>query len=312
MQAAGEGARGLAVRWGGGLARTLAAAAGAWAARSVTQRWVPRAARQMERVGLVRRNWAGRPLPTAVGVVPAAVGLAGLAALGRSAVAASSAVAGLGGWIDDVAGRPQPKGWRGHLQASLRDGRPTTGTLKAGMVGAAALLGAWASLREWGPARAPWGAASTALTANALNQLDTRPGRAGAAFLVGMGWLALRAHPARRWRLLAYLPLAAAVAAYLPYDTAEQAMLGDAGANALGAALGAAAADMLDSRRLIRWVLVAAATNAALDMVSLNGVLDRLQDQLQRLALPGRKLLAARRMEAAPTVGATRLQVPSP
>ena len=294
------------------MVNAFAAAAGTWAARYATERWVPRVARHMERAGLVRRNWAGREVPTAVGIVPAAVGLVGAGVLGRRAVAASAAVAGLAGWMDDVAGRPQPKGLRGHLQASLQDGYPTTGVLKAGMIGAAALLGSMASLRDWGPARAALAAASTALTANALNQLDTRPGRAAAAFLTGLGFLALRAHPSRRWRWLAYLPLGAAVAAYFPYDAGEQAMLGDAGANALGAALGAAAADVLDTRQLLRWVLLAAAMNAALDTVSLNGVLDQLNGRLDRLRAAGRKLLPARRMEAASAVRGALRRLPSP
>ena len=289
----------------------LAAAAGAWAARYGTGRWVPRVARRMARAGLVRRNWAGREVPTAVGIVPAALGLAGAGALGRPAAAASAAAAGLAGWVDDVAGRSHPKGLRGHLQASLQRGYPTTGAFKAGMIGAAALLGSMASLRDWGPARATLAAASTALTANALNQLDTRPGRAAAAFLTGLAFLALRAHPALRWRLLAYLPLGAAVAAYFPYDAGEQAMLGDAGANALGAALGAAAADVLDTRQLFRWVLVAAAMNAAMDAVSLNGMMDRLNEQLGRLEMRGRKLLEVRRMKGAPAVKAALRQLPS-
>jgi ABC-type phosphate/phosphonate transport system permease subunit len=76
-----------------------------------------------------------------------------------------------------------------------------------------------------------------ALTANAINQLDTKPGRALKAF--ALGWLALAGKSP--------VPLGVAVL-LAPYDLREMAMLGDAGSNALGAVLG------LESvRRLRGW-----------------------------------------------------------
>ncbi len=66
-----------------------------------------------------------------------------------------------------------------------------------------------------------------ALSANLLNQLDTRPGRALKAFLIGS-------------LFVGRTPRGAVAAAVLiaPYDLREMAMLGDAGANAFGAVLG--------------------------------------------------------------------------
>ncbi len=74
-------------------------------------------------------------------------------------------------------------------------------------------------------------------TAHAVNLVDVRPGRAAATVL------ALAAPGlARRGTATAALAAAAAgpAAAVLPDDLAERGMLGDAGAHALGAALGAA------------------------------------------------------------------------
>jgi hypothetical protein len=103
------------------------------------------------------------------------------------------------------------RGFRGHLRA-----RRSTGTLK--------LLGipfvALAATRSL-PA-----AALVSLSANFLNQLDTRPGRALKAFL-----LAAATGRARRG-------YAAAAVLLAPYDLREMTMVGDAGSNALGAVLG--------------------------------------------------------------------------
>lgn len=104
------------------------------------------------------------------------------------------------------------RGFRAHLRAG-----GTTGVLKA--VGIPALaLATTRSLRS---------GLLVSLSANALNQLDTRPGRALKAFLAGA--LLVRG-PAR-----AYAPIAVLLA---PYDLREMTMLGDAGSNALGAVLG--------------------------------------------------------------------------
>ncbi len=78
------------------------------------------------------------------------------------------------------------------------------------------------------------GALLVGLAANAVNQLDTRPGRALKAF--GFGTLLLGGAPKR----------ALAVAVLLaPYDLKEMAMLGDAGSNAFGAVLGFSSVERL-------------------------------------------------------------------
>jgi Glycosyl transferase family 2 len=114
------------------------------------------------------------------------------------------------GLADDLwSGRE--RGFREHL----RSGR-TTGVLK--LVG----IPAFALLRT----RSLSAAVLVALSANALNQLDTRPGRALKAFLLAAVCLRVRTRSVWGGVLLA------------PYDLREMTMLGDAGANALGAVLG--------------------------------------------------------------------------
>jgi Glycosyl transferase family 2 len=124
------------------------------------------------------------------------LGIAGVAALGLT---------------DDLWSGPE-RGLRAHLRAG-----GTTGVLKAVGIPALALA----------VTRSARSALLVSLSANALNQLDTRPGRALKAFLAGA--LLVRGPPR------AYAPIAVLLA---PYDLREMTMLGDAGSNALGAVLG--------------------------------------------------------------------------
>ncbi|MFS8524624.1 MAG: hypothetical protein FWJ83_07140, partial [Limnochordales bacterium] len=134
---------------------------------------------------------------------------------------------------------------RGHMGLLLR-GRLSTGGLKAAFGGVTG-LGAAAVLRD-GAAGLLLGALVIALASNAVNLLDLRPGRAvkGAALLAA----ALAGVSPDRQAWLYTLPLWGALAAYAPYDLRARAMMGDAGANAVGAAVGAAAAAALSLRGL--------------------------------------------------------------
>jgi Glycosyl transferase family 2 len=129
------------------------------------------------------------------------------------------------GFVDDVFGGRE-RGFREHLRA----GR-TTGVLKLIGIPLAGLLAT----------RKISGALLVGLAANALNQLDTKPGRALKAYLAAA--LVVRA------------PLVRAILV-LPYDLREMAMLGDAGSNALGALLGLRSVSRLTERG--RWLAIGA------------------------------------------------------
>jgi UDP-N-acetylmuramyl pentapeptide phosphotransferase/UDP-N-acetylglucosamine-1-phosphate transferase len=226
--------------------RALLAGAGAVAARVALS-----AVRAAPRAGeLERTNFRGRTLSLAGG--PAlALAASASAALGAGSgpAAAAALTAGLGsgavGLYDDVVGaRPgqQAKGFRGHLRA-LAQGRVTSGLVKIAGVGAAG-LGAAALLAAERRPRGRMGTAVDVLlgagviagTANLVNLLDLRPGRALKAGLLAAAPLATGARGG-----LAAGP-AGAAGALLPDDLGEEIMLGDAGANALGALLGVALA----------------------------------------------------------------------
>jgi UDP-GlcNAc:undecaprenyl-phosphate GlcNAc-1-phosphate transferase len=184
-----------------------------------------------------------------------------------AAMALSGAGAAAFGAYDDLAGSGDRRGFRGHLGA-LRHGEVTTGAVKLGGIGAVGILGA-----------ATAGGSATDIVintgliaggANLLNLFDLRPGRAIKVAVVS-GALIAAAPGASGGPLGA--PLGAALA-LLPEDLGERAMLGDAGANALGAMLGASAAGL---RRPARIALLAgiAGLTAASEKVSFTKVIER-------------------------------------
>jgi hypothetical protein len=191
-----------------------------------------------------RMNYAGRPVSLLGGPALAAAATAG-AVLGappgtRAAAAVVGAISGLVGGYDDLAGaRPEQagdKGLAGHLRA-LREGRVSAGAVKVAGIGAAAAVAATLTTRHAGSTAGALvdGVLATGLvagTANLVNLLDLRPGRAAKA-----GALAAAATMRGPAGGLAAGPLGATLAV-LPADLGERVMLGDAGANALGALVG--------------------------------------------------------------------------
>jgi UDP-N-acetylmuramyl pentapeptide phosphotransferase/UDP-N-acetylglucosamine-1-phosphate transferase len=214
---------------------TLAAGAiGAGTARAVQRQLTadpPGGRQRWERI-----NYRGGTVTLAAGpamALGAAAGAAlapGASARMRLAGAVVAGTAGVVGLYDDLAGSAS-KGLGGHLTA-LRHGQVTSGAVKVAVLGAAGLAGA--ALVSDDPLDVLVGGAAVAGHANLLNLLDLRPGRAIKVALLHTP-VALRGPAAG----LAAAGVGAATAV-LPADLGEKSMLGDAGANALGAALGLA------------------------------------------------------------------------
>lgn len=253
------------------------------------------------RAELARTNFAGREVSLAEG----ALVVAGTCALARRTGRPLDllALAGIGGLglLDDLlephqrrAGRPVSKGLRGHL-ASLRSGRVTTGAAKALGIPALALLAAAGGPAPRGGAMVPVDAALTAGCANLANLLDLRPGRALKAVLPPAALLALTAGQDERARSGARLAVAALLpgALALPADLREHGMLGDAGANVLGAAVGAAATRTLPAPARLALLGGVVALTLASEQVSFSAVIDRTPalralDRAGRLPVPSR------------------------
>src|SRR5215213_6448554 len=225
----GAGRRPALALAGAAVARAALAGAGVLTARPAGAPWR-------------RMNYAGRPV-TLLGGPVLAVSVTSSAVLGapagtRAAAAVVGAVSGIVGGYDDLAGaRPEQardKGLAGHL-AALRAGRVSAGAVKVAGIGAAAAVAAVLVRRGTGAGALVDGVLTTGLvagTANLVNLLDLRPGRAGKA-----GALAAAAGLGGPAGGLAAGPLGVTLAV-LPADLGEQVMLGDSGANALGALLG--------------------------------------------------------------------------
>jgi hypothetical protein len=168
-----------------------------------------------------------------------------LLALGPRRAVSAVALVGL---ADDLWSGPE-RGFRAHLAA-----RRTTGVLKLVAIPAIGLAAT----------RTLSGAVLVGLSANALNQLDTRPGRALKAFLLGAA--VLRG---------ATLPYAGRAVLLLPYDLREMAMLGDAGSNALGAMLGLGSVDRLTGRGRVAAIVALAGLTLLGERRSLGGLIER-------------------------------------
>ncbi len=237
-----------------------------------------------------RTNHRGEPVSLLAGPATAAgllvgglVGApSGRAALACTVATASGAAFGL---VDDLGEdrSDQAKGLRGHLTA-LAHGRLTTGGLKVLGIGAGAVLAAAVAT----PVRAPgatdarrsvggWSAdvlasgALIAASANLVNLLDLRPGRALKAVIGAAAPVAVAGGAGAG----AAAAVAGAAMSGLEPDLAERDMLGDGGANALGALLGTVA--VLDAPRRTRLALLAGAValTVASERISFTQVIAR-------------------------------------
>ncbi len=248
--------------------------------------------------------------------VPARLRAAGMvAALGCGALGA----------YDDLAGSADARGLTGHLRA-FRRGQVTTGAVKVLGIGATGVLAATlagrpsllprsdhgqmrATRRQFGRVTVDppmivagsgggaldvlLGGAVVASLANLVNLFDLRPGRAiKVGVLIGAPAVA-QPEPVGS---LAAAPLSAALA-LLPEDLGERAMLGDAGANALGAAVGVAVLARYDRIGRAAHLAAAVALTLLSERVSFSRIIERTS-VLRRVDALGRRPVSTAESEA--------------
>jgi hypothetical protein len=228
----------------------------------------------------LRTNVSGKQVPAVLGSAVAfggtvAMGLAYVVdaategasgGVGAAAVIVFLALAAAGAW-DDRRGDESPRGFGGHLRA----GRLTGGLVKIAAGGLAGMAAGAVVYRGDLP-MAALTALAVPLAANLFNLLDRAPGRAGkVALVVGIPLLAF-GH--EEWAVAAAGAFGA-LAAVLPADLAERGMLGDAGANPLGALAGLGLAVSLDTGPLAGAVAVLLLLNLASERWSFSAVIER-------------------------------------
>ncbi len=238
---------------------------------------------------LLRPNYRGHAVPTAAGVVlPLALvvteggrAVAGAAGVGaesagpaRTATLVTALGMGLLGLVDDFADSGEARGFRGHLRALAR-GRLTPGGAKlvggvaVGLAAAALVAGGLLSVGQL-----LFVGALLALAANLANLFDRAPGRTikvGAASFV-----VLAVASAGAASLTAVAVLVGAAAALFVDDVRERLMLGDAGANVLGGAVGLGVVLACAPRTRLAVLAVVAGLNLVSEVISFSRVIDAL------------------------------------
>lgn len=235
-----------------------------------------------------RENVRGRLVPTGGGVV---IMVGALAVDGVARLVEASGVdlgadtregrhlavlLGLGmvfvGLLDDLGGAGESGGFRGHLIALAR-GRLTTGAVKL-FAGAALSITVVSLIEPGATGRLIADAALVALAANLANLLDRAPGRVAkvglAAFVVLVASVGLPGE------LAGVALIVGGSVGLLRADLREHLMLGDAGANPLGAALGLGVV-LVCTPTTRTWVLVAViGLNMLSEVVSFSRLIERV------------------------------------
>ena len=237
---------------------------------------------------LRRRNYRDQMVPTAGGVLivlavlvieagRAVLGALGLGdepglTLARSLVLFAVFGFGMLGLIDDLIGGEEAQGFRGHLGALFR-GRVTTGLMKL-LGGAAVAVVLVATPGFASGRRLIVDAVLIALAANLGNLLDRAPGRATKAGLVA--YLPLAVVLGTGSVGIAIAPVMGAALGLLGPDLREQVMLGDTGANVIGAVLGLGVVLGLGQTARTSVLVVVLGLNVAAELVSFSRIIERV------------------------------------
>lgn len=237
---------------------------------------------------LQRRNYRGVDVPVGAGVVLVLAVIVTEALLSVAEVLGrdvgtheavsrwSTLVVALGfgllGIFDDLAAHGDDRGFRGHLTGIVK-GRLTTGGLKLFGGGVLAVVAVRAAGAD-DLAHLVVGAALVALAANLGNLFDRAPGRCTKVAVIAALVLVAVAGAGERASLVGAAAVVGAGVGLIAFDLREQLMLGDAGANVLGAALGLGVVLTCGLAAQVGVLVVVAALNVISESVSFSRVIE--------------------------------------
>jgi len=250
--------------------------------------------RHLQAGGFTRENYRGvrLPFPGGIAIVAAgvlAVGLwTGLEVIAKFDLPDTTSFLDLTyplgvallGLIDDLLAGAS-RGWRGHGRAVLR-GEFSTGALKALGSLVLALYVLQGTGYGEGVGEYLLAVALLVLTTNLFNLLDLRPGRAAKAFLLLGVLLSVVAWHGRLPAELEFIPLwmvgplAAPILVVGFFDLKERTMLGDVGANVIGAVAGLWLISAFDTTGQLIALAVVLALTVYGEFRSLNALIERV------------------------------------
>ena len=246
---------------------------------------------------MTRTNYRGQAIPVVGGIPMLAVTVAGLCAIKflrsltdlevlpaessrvLSPLAILILVTGLFGLVDDAFGTPATKGIRGHPRALAR-GKLTSGMVKllTGLLAALTVASTLESSVGW----VSLGTLTVASWVNVGNLLDLGPGRA----FKGCIPVAIALILCFPDELAPVALLVGAAVGVVRADLRERVMLGDSGANPMGALVGFSALASGNHCVLVAFLAVGVALNIAAEFVSFSQVITAVP-ALRRLDLFG-------------------------
>ncbi|ASS75002.1 hypothetical protein CIG75_08380 [Tumebacillus algifaecis] len=238
-----------------------------WGGYLLTTLMVPPLQTAFQKAGLMRPNFAGKQVPVGMGsalwlgmfltVVPFFL-LSDLLPIPWAMVQdlIGLLIVGTGffviGLLDDVAGNREVTGIRGHLRKLLWGRELTTGLIKALAGLFTGIVGAWMIGAEG--MELAVNSAVIALSANLVNLLDLRPGRACKGVLLIL--LLVAVCSLRAINSPVFWLVLGVVLAYFPGDVKARMMMGDAGSNLLGGSIGLLVVATCSPTVTVGWLIV--------------------------------------------------------
>lgn len=210
----------------------------------VTLVLTPKTLLMLKTGGLIRNNFRGDVIPISAGIIftaSLAITYSISALIFKMKIDAYVylgflSIISLTGLVDDVVGNRKYSGFKGHFLSLIKKREITTGLWKAALGGIIAIMAATYTSKS--TIDLTVNVLLVALTTNLLNLFDVRPGRSIKVFFFAT-ILVLILSPSNGSKII-LIPLMGSVVAYSIYDISGLAMMGDAGSNVLGMALGLA------------------------------------------------------------------------